>query len=132
MAGIAAPIRELMLNWLGNIGTPTRPTTYFVQWHTDDPGAAGTDNISTGMAVREELAGSPEWAEGTADDGIVQNSTAGETAAATGADTITHFSVWSASSGGTYYFSGALTASKTVATDDTLTFGIGDLTITLT
>ena len=40
--------------------------------------------------------------------------------AATGADTITHVSVWSASTAGTFYYSAALSASKTVANLDTL------------
>jgi hypothetical protein len=45
--------------------------------------------------------------------------------------TITHFFISDASSGGNILASGALTASKTVGANDTASFAVGDLAITL-
>lgn len=96
--------------------TFTAVTTLFIQLHTGDPGSAGTSNVSS-VTTRPALnfgaasAGSqsaiatlPSWA----------------TWAGTNGEVVTHVSVWGASSGGTFYYSAALTASKTVNTGDTL------------
>ena len=132
MAGFAASLREEMLKWMGGISA-TQPGDFYIQWHNGDPGADGDLNVSTGaLATRTQLGGTPEWAVGTADDGQVQNSTAGNTAASAGTDSITYFSIWSASSLGTYYFSGPLDVPKAIVATDVLNWGVGDLKATLT
>jgi hypothetical protein len=106
--------------------TFTAVTTLFVQLHTGDPGSAGTANVSS-VTTRPALnfgaasAGSqsaiatlPSWA----------------TWAGTNGEVVTHISVWGASSAGTFYYSAALTASKTVNTGDTL--NLTALTVSLT
>jgi len=106
--------------------TFTAVTTLFVQLHTGDPGASGTANVSS-VTTRPALnfgaasAGSqsaiatlPSWA----------------TWAGTNGEVVTHISVWGASSAGTFYYSAALTASKTVNTGDTL--NLTSLTVALT
>jgi hypothetical protein len=106
--------------------TFTGVTTLFVQLHTGDPGASGTSAVSS-VTTRPALnfgaasAGSqsaiatlPSWA----------------TWAGTNGEIVTHISVWGASSGGTFYYSAALTASKTVNTGDTL--NLTALTVALT
>lgn len=98
----------------GGVGTTfTAPATLFVQCHTADPGASGTTAVSTGIATRTALTQNAAAAGS-------QAITATISFTATGADTITHISVWSASSAGTFYYSAALSASKTVANGDTL------------
>lgn len=87
----------------------------FVQWHTADPGASGTTSVSTGLATRQALT------YATAGSGSMALTTPLASATATGSDTITHISIWSASTAGTFYCSMQLTASKTVASGDTLT-----------
>lgn len=106
--------------------TFTAVTTLFVQLHTGDPGASGTANVSS-VTTRPALnfgaasAGSqsaiatlPSWASWAGTNGEV----------------VTHISVWGASSAGTFYYSAALTASKTVNTGDTL--NLTSLTVALT
>jgi len=106
--------------------TFTAVTTLFVQLHTGDPGASGTANVSS-VTTRPALnfgaasAGSqsaiatlPSWASWAGTNGEV----------------VTHISVWGASSGGTFYYSAALTASKTVNTGDTL--NLSSLSVSLT
>jgi hypothetical protein len=106
--------------WLNTLrgtsaATFTGVTTLFVQLHTADPGSAGTTAVSS-VTTRPSLnfgaaasgsqtsSGTPSWA----------------TWAGTNGEVVTHISVWSASSAGTFYYSAALTASKTVNTGDTL------------
>lgn len=107
----------------GNGTTFTAPATLFVQCHTADPGAAGTTAVSTGIATRTAAT----WAAPSAGSMAL---TATVSFSATGSDTITHVSVWSASSAGTFYYSAALTTSKTVANLDTL--NLTTLTFALT
>lgn len=45
--------------------------------------------------------------------------------------TVTHFTVYTAATGGTLLAFGALTTSKTIESGDTAKFAIGDMTITL-
>lgn len=98
----------------GNGVTFTAPSALYAQAHTADPGASGTTAVSTGVATRQVMGfGAPSG-------GSMALSTS-PSWTATGADTITHVSVFSASSAGTFYASAPLTVSKTVASADTLT-----------
>jgi hypothetical protein len=97
----------------GNGTTFTAPATLFMEFHTADPGAAGTTGVSTGLATRQSMSFA-------AASGGSMSLTATVSGTATGADTITHVAIFSASSAGTFYASAALTASKTVANGDTL------------
>lgn len=117
--------------WLNTLrgtsaATFTGVTTLFVQLHTGDPGASGTANVSSvttrpalnyGAAAagsQSAIATLPSWA----------------TWAGTNGEVVTHISIWGASSAGTFYYSVALTASKTVNTGDTL--NLSSLTVSLT
>lgn len=97
--------------------------TPFAQVHTADPGAAGTTAVSTGVATRQALTFA-------AASGGSMALSASPSWTATGADTLTHVSVWGASTAGTHYANAILSASKTVATSDTFT--LSTLTISLT
>jgi hypothetical protein len=117
--------------WLNTLrgtsaATFTAVTTLFVQLHTGDPGSAGTSNVSStttrpalnfgaaSAGSQSAVATLPSWA----------------TWAGTNGEVVTHISVWGASSAGTFYYSAALTASKTVNTGDTL--NLTSLTVALT
>jgi hypothetical protein len=97
----------------GNGVTFTAPATVFLQWHTADPGASGTTAVAA-MSTRQAVN------LGAASGGSIALSNA---PAGTGvsSETITHISLWSASSAGTFYGSLALTASKAIGSGDTLT-----------
>ena len=104
--------------WLNTIrgtsaATFTAVTTMFLQCHTADPGASGTTAVSTGIATRSAF----NMTAGSAGSASL---VATVSFSATGGDTITHISAWSASSAGTFYWSAALAASKTVTNGDTL------------
>ena len=104
--------------WLNTIrgtsaATFTAVTTMFLQCHTADPGSAGTTAVSTGIATRSAFNMNAGSAGSASLNATVSFS-------ATGGDTITHITAWGASTSGTFYWSAALAASKTVTNGDTL------------
>lgn len=92
--------------------------------------ANGTTETS---AVARTAIGATGWAAATAATPSVKaNANVLTSAAATGAATITHFAIYSASTAGTQRTDWtALAASKTVAVGDTLTAAIGAISISL-
>ena len=94
-------------------------TTTHVQLHTGAPGAAGDQNVAAGVsraALTKGAAGTP-----TAKQSV---STASWTIPGAGGP-FTHFSMWTAVSGGTFNGDGALTPQETFA-------GSGTLALTMT
>ena len=115
-AGLSAVnLANAWLNTMRNTSAAsfTAPTDLFIQCHTADPGASGTTAVSTGIATRTVA----DWNAASAGSMAL---TATVSFSATGSDTITHVSVWSASTSGTFYYSAALSASKAVTNGDTL------------
>ena len=105
------------------------------------PTTGGTDYIAYSTTGTSEFAGMARtaigatgWAAATAADPSVKaNAAALTSAAATAGGTISHFAIMSASTGGTQRTDWtALTASKTVAIGDTVSWAIGDCKVTLT
>lgn len=114
-----------VLNHMLRAVASTAPAGNFAKLHTGDPGAAATANVSSvttrpAMTFNAASGGScalaatfPTWASW----------------AGTSPETITHFSVWDASTAGTFLYSLVLTASKTVQTGDTLTWSSGSVSL---
>lgn len=105
------------------------------------PTTGGTDYIAyseNGSSETANLArtsvGATGWAAATAaDPSVKSNANVLTSATATGAATITHFAIYSASSGGTQRTDWqALTASRTLGIGDNLEWAAGALDITLT
>ena len=94
----------------------TGVTTLFVQLHTADPGAAGTTAVST-TTTRQALNYGPAATGAQALTGTTQWTNW----AGTNGEVVSHISIWGASTSGTFYYSVALTSSKTLNTGDTLT-----------
>ncbi len=97
----------------GNGVTFTAPATIYIQWHIGDPGSAGTANTAA-VTTRSALT------FGAAASNAIALSNA-PTYTATGSETLSHISLWSASSGGTFYVSMALASSKAVVNTDVVT-----------
>jgi hypothetical protein len=107
--------------WLNVISgtTFTAPAGSFIQLHTNvgDPGASGTANVSS-VTTRP----SATWnAASAGSKSITSTFPSWASWAGTSPETVAYVSEWSASSAGTFLFSAALTATKTVQTGDTLT-----------
>jgi hypothetical protein len=104
---------------------PTSAATDFIAYST---------NGTTEAAILARTAiGATGWAAATAATPSVKaNNAALTSAAASGAGTITHFAIYSASTAGTQKLDWtALTTSRTVAINDQITWAIGTCSVTL-
>src|SRR6056297_1957085 len=126
MAALSDVYETEVLEWLFTGTTVTRPTSFYIGLFTSDPTDAGTGTeVSGGAYVREAAtfsvtgdtattSAAVEWPVATANWG-----------------TITHVGVYDALSGGNLIAHAALTASKTINTDDVFRIPAGDLDITI-
>lgn len=107
------------------------PATVYVGLYTAAP-----NDASTGSSGGTELSGNgysrQSCAFGAASGGSISNSgtvTFGPNTTS-GWGTVTHFGIFDASTNGNLLYWGALTASKTVAVGDSVSFGAGALVVT--
>ena len=107
-------LANAMLNGIRNTNFAVGAT--YVQIHTSDPGSAGTTGVSAGSSTRSAVTFSAASAGAIALTGTQPSWTNGGTS-----ETITHISVWSASTSGNFLWSAALTTGKTWGSGDTLT-----------
>jgi hypothetical protein len=129
MAALSDYAEKLLLDWMMTTGSATRPTAWYVALYTAAPSdSGGGTEVSTGGYARQSVTFDAASSPG----GTTSNS--GEVSfTASGADygTVTHMGIFDASSGGNLLWHGALTASKTVADGDTLTFAVGNIDLTM-
>jgi len=103
-------------------GTTPAVTGAWIQLHTGDPTEACDQNVA-GEATRQTIS----W-NAASGDSITSSAAVTWTNVST-AETLTHWSLWSADTSGTAIWYGALSGSATVAVGDT--FQITSLTLTL-
>jgi hypothetical protein len=121
--GMSTATCDSILDAIGN-NTSYAIATPYVQLHVGDPGAAGTSNVAT-ETTRKLVS------FGAASGGAISNDAAITWTGVAGTEDFTHWTLWTASSGGTFIGSGTVTANAVVA-GDTFTIPTGDLDITLT
>src|SRR6185436_2681085 len=121
--GFASATADSLLNAFGNATAYTGTSTPFVKLHIGSPGSAGTSNAA-GETTRKSLS------FGTSSGGSMTNDVALTWTSVASSETYTHFSVWDASSAGTFLGSGSVTANAVTA-GDTFTVAIAGLTATL-
>jgi hypothetical protein len=133
-------LADKVLNWFKGTSFPTALSNVFVSIHTGDPGSLGTSSdvttTVTGSATRTSVSSASFTAAGNASGGgreITNTSVVQITTSATNVSTqtITHFGVWDASTGGNFLASGTLTSPVGVQTGDTVQFNIGAMAIRL-
>jgi hypothetical protein len=103
----------------------TAITNAYVKLHTGDPGASAANNAAAGSTTRVNVTQASPSAGSMSINGTNPSWTNGGTS-----ETITHISVWDASTAGNFLYSVALTASKAWASGDTLT--LNSLTVAFT
>jgi uncharacterized membrane protein len=94
----------------------------WVKFHIGDPGAAGTSNAA-GETTRKQATFGTSAASGT-----IANTVALLWTSVSTSEYYTHFSIWTASTGGTFLGSGTITAGA-VGAGNSLTIEIGGLTV---
>jgi hypothetical protein len=114
--GLSTTNANAFLDWLFN-GTamPTAPTGCWIQLHTADPGAAGTNAVA-GNATRKDLRAAMAAASGgaiTSDTALTWTSGEVDTS-----EDYTHWTAWSASTAGTFLCSGTITANAVTSGDE--------------
>lgn len=106
--------------------TYTSPATVYLALHTADPTEVGNvAEVATGSYARTAIAFAAPSNGAVANSGTVTFPTAS-------ADwgTVTHFTIWDASSGGNCLYYGTLTASKSVPNGATASFAASSVTVT--
>jgi len=116
--GLAAATANAFLDALCN-NTSYAVANVWIKLHTGDPGAAGASNAAT-ETTRKEATFS------AAASGAITNDGALTWTNVAGSEDFSHYSAWTASSGGTFLFSGTVTANAVTA-GDTFTIAVGDL-----
>lgn len=113
---INAAILDIWLNYLRSTTAVTALTgTTFIQLHTANPGTAGTTSVATqtGLTTRASATfGAAAAVSGN--ETITMSGTPTWTNSGASTETVTHISVWTASTAGTFLWSSALTASAAV------------------
>jgi hypothetical protein len=122
--GFAVGTANSILNSLARATAWTPPAACYIQLHVGDPGAAGTANVAAETDRVQGTFGS------AASGGAISNTAALTWTAVAGAEDYTHYSAWSASTSGTFLFSGTVTANA-VAIGDNFTIPIGDLDLAI-
>lgn len=122
--GFKSTVADLINNALLKHGTAYQgPTALFVQLHRSDPGAAGLIAVAdSGHRVAVTFTSSSGGVAANTADVLFSNVTTNET--------YNFFSVWDASSGGNFLFSGTLTANPVQSGND-FTISSGQLVATL-
>ena len=118
--------RKLLDHTLGTTAY-THPAQVYLALHTADPtDAAGGAECSGGSYARQTI----DFAAASGTGGAVTNSTE-ENFTSMPACTVTHIGIWDAASSGNLLYHGAVSSSKTVASGDTISLAVGQLTVTL-
>ena len=104
---------DKLLNTIGRTGTTFTAGSLYVKLHTADPGASGATAAS---AVTTRYA----CTFSASSSGSMALTSMGGTWSMTATETISHISLWDASTAGNFLWSVALTASKSVVCGDTL------------
>lgn len=121
--GMAPATANAVLNAYFNQTNITAPTSIWIQLHTADPGAAGTTAVASNATRKDVTA-----VFAAAASGAVTSDTAVTWTNVPAAEDYSFFSIWTASSAGTFLWSGSITANA-VSVGDSFTFGVGDIDV---
>lgn len=109
-----ANLANKILDHLRGGTTWTQPSGLYVKLHIGDPGASAASNASA-VTTRSQAT------FGAASAGAIALTGTNPSWSMTASETITHVSVWDASTAGNPLWTAALSASKAVVSGDTLT-----------
>ena len=123
-------LENKVLDHILNDGAYTAPANVFVALYTATPNDAGGGTEATFGSYARQSTAAADW--NAAASGSKDNANAITFPESTsGTETISHFGLFDASTAGNLMAYGALTASRTVNTGDTLLFAAGNLTVNL-
>lgn len=124
MGTFAVGVRNSWLDALAR-GVPYDNDEVWVKLHLGDPGAAGTANPAAETTRKQATFGAG------ASGGAISNTVVIEWTALPAAETLTHVSLWSASTAGTFLGSDDLSSPAAVEINDVFRIPVGDLDLNL-
>lgn len=127
MSALSNYLENALLNHVLRNTAMSSPTTVYLALFTSDPGEAGggTELSGDGYARQSVAFDAPS-------DGVADNTSDIEFPQATGDwGEVTHVGLFDAETAGNLLWYGALTASKTINTDDQFVVSAGDLDVSL-
>ena len=116
--GLAAGTANSLLDALCN-ATSYSVANVWIKMHVGDPGAAGTSNAA-GETTRKQAS------FGAAASGAITNDATLDWTNVSTSEDWTHYSAWTASTAGTFLWSGTVTANAVTAGDNA-SIAVGDL-----
>ncbi len=123
--GLSSAEAAKVLDCYYNQTNITAPTAIWIKLHTGDPGSAGTSNAATETTRKDVTA-----VFAAASGGTVTSNVAVTWTNVAGTEDYTHFSIWTASTAGTFLWSGSITANSVTA-GDTFTLASGVINATI-
>lgn len=125
MGNIAVGERNKMLDALAGRADYVANTAVWVKLHIGDPGAAGTSNPAAETTRKQVTFGS------AAASGAISNTVDIQWTALPADEVISHVSLWTASTGGTWLGNDALLDPQSVNEGGSFTIPTGDLDLTV-
>lgn len=127
MAHLSDYFEQETLDWQWTTTSVTRPTTWFVALHTSAPSDASgaTGELSGNGYTREQAT----FTRSASTMNLASDITFGPATAAWGS--VTHFSIWTAASAGSFLAWNILSSARSVGSGDSAKFTTTNLTITL-
>ena len=130
MSGLTNAAEDMLVTWMfTDAAAPTRPTAWYAALHTADPGEAGTASEVVVGTDADYVRKSVTFADPVASSGQVlsEGAVTWTVDTASAGYTVTHLSIWTASTSGTCLMKGALPVPRALTANQVLTFSIGDL-----
>lgn len=125
MAGHSDYLETKIMDAIFNNTTPAaiQLAARYVKLHIGDPGDVGTANPAAETTRKSVTGAASSGGVFTSVNDLIWTNVAGT-------ETLSHISIWDASSNGNCLWTGALSASKAVTAGDTFTIATGSLTVT--
>lgn len=127
MAALSDYAENLLLNFLMT-GTGSSPSSLHLALFTAAPSdSGGGTEVSASGYARQAVT----WTTATGTGGTCSNSNAPSFTASADFGTVTHIGIFDSNTSGNLLWHGAMSASKTVNSGDTLQFSIGNIDLTI-
>lgn len=130
MSSLTDYAEKLLLDWLMTNGAVTRPTSLFIALFTAAPNdAAGSGTEVSGAGYARQAV---TFAPAATPAGTTSNTNVVSFTASGGSfGTVSHIAIVDAATGGNRLWTGALGTPRTINSGDTLSFGVGSISLAL-
>ena len=125
MADLTNHAEDLLLNWMMTTGAVTRPTAWHVALHMSDPGETGAAGEVTTSEDADYVRDSVTFDDAASGQAPSDAAVTWTVNSASAGYTVSHISVWDASTAGNCLLKGALPVPVALSANQVFTLGIG-------